>query len=113
MFLGKSLLAAYIVTGISLFCFAIFLFRFCPDDGVAGVGIVVIYSLACLLAGFLSGKQFKKKKLLWGILAGLIYFCCIFIVGALENGVDFRLQETAIRTLLLCIGCGAIGGMLA
>lgn len=113
LLLGKCLLASYIVTGILLLLLAMFLFHLYPDDGVAAVGIVVIYCFGCLLGGFLAGKQFRKRKWLWGLVVGLIYFGCISAVSFFENQTGGGLRLTAIRTLVLCAGCSCIGGMLA
>lgn len=111
--LGKSLLAAYIVTGILLLLLAMFLFHFYPDDRIASTGIVVIYSVACLLGGFISGKQFKKRKWLWGMITGKMYFLCITLVAFFQNSTMNESQSHGLKPLFLCTVSALIGALLA
>lgn len=110
--LGKSLLAAYIVTGILLLLLAMFLFHFYPDDRIARVGIVVIYSLACLLGGYVSGKQFRKRKWLWGIVTGIMYFLCIMLVAVFQDPFRNGFQVHGLKPLLLCVLSALVGALL-
>lgn len=113
LFLGKSLLAAYIVTGILLFLLAMFLFHFYPNDFVCEIGILIIYSFACLLGGFLAGKQFRKKKWCYGLLVGFLYFLCVMVIGLFVDNGGAHLNVSAFRTLFMCLFAATIGGMLS
>jgi putative membrane protein (TIGR04086 family) len=50
---------------------------------------------------------------LWGLLNGLVYYLLVCIVSALTGGMTesgFTIQMT---TVLMCLGGGMLGGMLA
>lgn len=110
---ASSLLAAYIVTGISLFALAMFLFHLCPKDAVAMIGIVAIYGFSCLLGGFLAGKKGRKHKWLYGLLTGTLYYLCIVLIGIAEYGLGVKVSLSGIRTLFVCMASGMVGGMLS
>ncbi len=109
----KALLASYIVTGILLFILTFLLYKFEWDEQMVTAGIIVIYVVSSFVGGFILGKIRKSKKFLWGLIIGLLYFALLFLIsfGVYRsfdgNGTNF------ITTLLLCVGGGMLGGMLA
>lgn len=109
----KSLFLAYALTGICLLFLAFLVFQF--DLGVVPVsaGIVAVYVISCLSGGFMAGKLIRKDKYFWGILVGLCYFLLlVFVSFAVERRWDMSLQHL-VTTLCMCLGGGALGGMLA
>ena len=89
----RSLLLAYGVTGLFLLILAFLLFQFEFGGGTAAVGIIIIYVVSCLVGGFMAGKIIRKDRYIWGIVTGLSYY--------------------ALTTFFMCLGGGAIGGMLS
>lgn len=109
----KSLLVAYAVTGALLLFLAFLLFQFDLGIGPVTAGITAVYVVSCLAGGFLAGKIMRKEKYIWGILVGLCYF---FILAAVSFGVqrqwDMSLRHL-VATFFMCLGGGALGGMLS
>lgn len=109
----KSLLLAYFLTGAFLLFLAFLLFRFDLGEGPAAAGITAVYVLSCLAGGFAAGRMVRRNKYLWGLLVGLCYFLLLTAVSfGVGKSWDFSAQHL-ITTFLLCLGGGALGGMLS
>ena len=109
----RSLFLAYDLTGMCLLILAFLVFQF--DLGIVPVsaGIVAVYVISCLAGGFMVGKRMWKNKYFWGILVGLAYFILLAAVSfAVEKRWDMSFQHL-VTTFCMCLGGGALGGMLA
>ena len=108
----KSLLAAYIVTGLLLLLLAVLLYKLQLAESQVNVGITAIYILSSFLSGFLEGKMMKTRKFLWGAVSGLLYFVILALVSlAAGQGFDGS-SSHFVTTLLLCVASGTLGGMV-
>ena len=109
----KSLLAAYIVTGLLLLLLALLLYKLQLSESVVNIGIIAIYVAACFLGGFLEGKKKKTRKFLWGGAFGLLYFAVLAIIS-LAVGQGFSGSSSHfVTTLILCMAGGTLGGMVS
>ena len=109
----KSLLAAYIVTGLLLLLLALLLYKLQLSESVVNIGIIAIYVAACFLGGFLEGKMMKTRKFLWGGAFGLLYFAVLAVIS-LAVGQGFSGSSSHfVTTLLLCMAGGTLGGMVS
>ena len=113
MWVLKSLLASYIITGILLLILAFLVYKFELDEQVVVGGIVSIYIISTFMGGFIIGKLTEVKKFLWGMIIGTIYVLLLF---AISYGLyrEFNTNGlNTISTIILCVGGGTFGGMLA
>ena len=109
----KSLLLAYALTGAFLLLLALLVFQLDLGTAPVAAGIVAVYVISCLAGGYMAGKIMRKEKYFWGILVGLSYFLLLAAVSFLVQGRwDMSLQH-AFTTFCMCLGGGALGGMLA
>ncbi|MCD8155106.1 MAG: TIGR04086 family membrane protein [Clostridiales bacterium] len=109
----KSLFLSYGLTGILLLVLAFLLFRFDLGEGPFAAGILVIYVASCLGGGFLAGKTLRRKKYLWGMTVGICYYILLLTVSfAVSRGWDMSLLH-GVTMFFLCLGGGALGGMLS
>ena len=109
----KSLLAAYIVTGLLLLLLALLLYKLQLSESVVTIGIIAIYVAACFLGGFLEGKMMKTRKFLWGGAFGLLYFAVLAVIS-LAVGQGFSGSSSHfVTTLILCMAGGTLGGMVS
>lgn len=109
----KSLLFSYALTGAFLLLLAFLLFQFDLGEKPVEAGILGVYVLSCLLGGFMAGKILRKDRYLWGFLLGLAYYFLLLAVSfAVRGKWDMSLTH-AITTCLMCLGGGALGGMLS
>ena len=113
MWMLKSLLASYIVTGLLLLGLTFLVYKFELDEQVVVAGIVAIYVVSTFMGGYIIGKLTGTKKYMWGMLIGVVYFLLLFLIS---YGVyrEFNTNGiSSITTAILCIGGGILGGMLS
>ena len=113
MWVLKSLLASYIVTGILLLVLTFLVYKFELDEQVVVGVIVAIYVASTFLGGFIIGKLTERKKYLWGMAIGSIYVLLLFLIS---YGVYREFNTNGlnmITTVVLCVGGGTLGGMLS
>ena len=113
MWMLKSLLASYIVTGLLLLGLTFLVYKFELDEQVVVAGIVAIYVVSTFMGGYIIGKLTAIKRFVWGMVVGAIYFALLFLIS---YGVyrEFNTNGiSAITTAILCVGGGTLGGMLS
>ena len=113
LFLLKSLLFSYILTGSLLLLLALLLYKADLSQKVVSICIIVIYVLATFFAGFITGKKLKSRKFLWGAVMGAAYFLVLVVISLAVNRQPGVLSNSFLTTLVLCSGGGMLGGMLS
>ncbi len=109
----KSLLCAYIISGILLLLLAFLLYKLNLDEGKVAAGIIMIYVVSTFAGGFIVGKLAGVRKFLWGLTCGILYFGLLLLVSL---AVYRSLQgngANVLTTFLLCAGGGMLGGMVS
>ena len=103
----------YLLSGVLLFIISAITYYGDLSGKIVEIGILVIYLLICLVGGFITGKIKKNKRFLWGMAAGTGYFLVLLIVSLAMNG--FAITDTVglLTVLVICVGSGAIGGMIS
>jgi putative membrane protein (TIGR04086 family) len=108
-----TLLVMYVITGAALLMLAVLLYKFQLSEQVVSIGIMVIYVIAGLLGGLIMGKRMGRRRFLWGILMGAVYFLVLLAGSILLNkGVTSDVIHMG-TTLVMCMASGMIGGMLS
>ena len=113
MWVLKSLLASYIITGILLLVVTFLVYKFELDEQMVVGAIVAIYVISTFLGGFIIGKLTEVKKYLWGMIVGGIYVLLLFLIS---YGVYREVSTNGLNvltTVALCVGGGTLGGMLS
>lgn len=113
MWMLKSLLASYIVTGLLLLGLTFLVYKFELDEQLVVGGIVAIYVISTFIGGFIIGKLTQVRKFVWGMAIGLIYFVLLVLIS---YGVYREFNTNGLNlvtTILLCVGGGMLGGMLS
>lgn len=109
----KGLTAAFLTTVILLLLFAFLLLKLQLDAEKTEIGIMVIYVVSCFLGGWYCGRKAERRKFLWGLLAGALYFLLLLAVSGIGETAPQPDLTRSISTLALCSGGGMLGGMLA
>ena len=81
-----DLMFMYIVTGLGLILMAFLMEKFQLNGTFVEVGVTVIYVVSGIAGGLIVGKKMKRKKFLWGLLLGSLYFLILFAVSAALAG---------------------------
>lgn len=113
LFLLKTLLFSYILTGVFLALLAFLLYKVGLTESVVSIAIIVIYVAATFFAGFVAGKKLKSRKFLWGLLMGSAYFLVLIGVSLALGEPTGQLGDSAVTTLVLCAAGGMLGGMIS
>lgn len=109
----KSLLAGYMITGIFLLILALLLYKLDLGEEKVTMGIIAIYVISTFAGGFIMGKLVRERRFFWGLTLGVIYFALLLLVSI---GVNHSLQSNGtgiLTTFLLCAGGGMLGGMVS
>lgn len=109
----RSLIISYMITGLLLLFTALLLYKLEPQQSMVSVGILVIYVLSSFLGGLLAGKGIRSRKFLWGLATGALYFLMLLAASWMFGGGIRAQAAQIITTMLLCLGGGMLGGMLA
>ena len=113
VFIIKCMLGAYILTAGLLLLLAFILYRFGLSEKVVSVCIIAIYIVVTFLAGLLAGKREGKRKFLWGLLMGVLYFGILTAVSLVVNKGLEDVAGNMLTVFFLCAGSGMMGGMVS
>lgn len=109
----KSLIIAYIVTGVLLLLAALLMQKIGLKDNQVRLFVILIYGISNIVSGFIFGKMRKNRRLLNGIIIGVAYFAMLVLISAIINkGFENELGKNII-SLVICILGGAIGGIMS
>lgn len=109
----RVLLVTYLVTGLLLTLLSFIMLKANVQNGVLLGGIIVTYIVSTLLGGFLLGKGAEKKRFLWGLGMGLVYFIVLMIISILTNSIVGMELSKGMMVMAICMVSGMIGGMLS
>ena len=109
----KSLAFSYVITGILLFLLAFLLYELRFSDSMIHVGMVVVYLFSAFAGGFYLGKKTGKRRYLWGILSGFLYFLILLLLSFAMNGLTLVHGGSTAMVLVLCALGGMLGGMVS
>lgn len=110
----KTLIAGYIITVLALLVLAFCLYKFRVSGNVISIWIYVTYGLSALCGGLILGKGMQHSRLVWGVLYGIIYFLILCVVSIiLSRGISSIDMSQMVKGAIVCILCGAIGGIVS
>lgn len=113
VFVIKCMLGAYVLTAGLLLLLAFMLYRFGLSEKVVSVCIIAIYILVTFFAGLLAGKREGKRKYLWGLAMGALYFGVLVVVSLVVNKGLEDIAGNMMTVFFLCVGSGMLGGMIS
>lgn len=109
----KALLCAYAVTGVMLLILTFLLYKMGLSEENVNAGIILTYVVATFSGGFVIGKLEKRRKFLWGLLAGASYYVLLILISfGVYHSLDGEMINL-LTTFLLCAGGGMLGGMVS
>lgn len=111
--LAGAQVMAWLITAAALLLLAFIMWRFQPDTGTLQLGIYGIYVIACLFAGRHSGKRGERRKYLWGMFSGTLYFGMLAAVSVLSERAVQPDVLHCMLAFLFCAAGGMFGGMTA
>jgi len=113
VFIIKCMLGAYVLTAGLLLLLAFLLYRFGLSEKVVSICIIAIYVMVTFFAGMLGGKKEGKRKFLWGLVMGILYFGILVAVSLVVNKGVEDVAGNMMTVFFLCAGSGMLGGMVS
>ncbi len=111
----RSLLMAYLLSGILLLVLSFALYRLKLGEQQINAAVYGVYVIACLFGGFLAGKASLSRRFFWGMLTGILYFAVLFAVSWLMNRNTMIIPDLtkSATVLACCVAGGTAGGMFS
>lgn len=111
--IAKILLAEYIITALVMVILSFALMKWQASENSLQLAIIAIYVLANFVGGFIIGKTLQKRKFLWGMLVGVLYFVILSLISFIINRSFYQNIPYALTVLGICAGSGMLGGMVS
>ena len=109
----KGLIVSYLITGAGLLLLALLLLKCQLDEGKVSAGILAVYILSGLLGGIYLGKTAERKRYLWGMVLGSMYWVILMVITSFSGAGTGTGVRGAFLTLLICSGSSTLGAMVA
>ena len=72
---------------------------------------LICTAVSAAAAGYDWAACMKKKGILWGMAAGVVYTVLLYLITALASD-SFAVELSALMTLAVAMAAGAVGGIL-
>ena len=111
IFIIKTVIITYIISLILLFLISI------PATyrALSGIGISIaantVTALATLFAGFMAGRHFSGRGIVFGAICGILYTLPLCIAGSIASGTPL-LGSDSLIALGIGLICGGVGGVV-
>ncbi len=110
LFMLKTVLIAYCISIALLFAVSVVATVQAFSDKAITISANIVTALGVLLCGFMSGRHFSSKGLIFGALCGIIYSGLLCLIGNLA-AQNLQFGASAITSLIIGVICGAVGGI--
>lgn len=108
-----AMAVSVVVTVVLLLLLTVLVYNTNVSGTVTGILMVAIYVLGPFSGAFVLGKMVKKKRYLWGLFLGILYYCVFVLVSVLTaKGAPAEIREY-IQVLLAVLPGGILGGMFS
>ncbi len=111
IFMLKTVLFSYLVSVVLLFLVSILATFQAFSDQLIAIIANSVTALGVFLCGFMSGRHFASRGLIFGAISGIIYALLLLIIGNIASGT-MSFGAEALTALAIGILCGAVGGIV-
>lgn len=109
--LAKSLIIAFVVTGLGVLGLAFCMYQFGLSGNVLELSVLFIYFLATAIAGFCVGRSMPTKQLWFALLVATIYVMILVVVSWIARGSAGMIFAKALRAWIVCLCAATLGAM--
>lgn len=106
----KAVVVAYCVSVALLFVFSVVATFNAFSDRTISVAANIVTAIGVLLCGFMSGRHFSSKGLIFGAICGVFYSGLLCIIGNLA-AQNLHFGASAVTALIIGVICGSVGGI--
>lgn len=109
----RTVAFAWLVSAAAVFLLSWCLYVMKWEAAGSEMAVRLVYFFSCLAGGFLAGREFRERRLLWGILCGLLYALILLTVSQLTGGLgSSSILEIAV-IFAICAAGGAAGSFFS
>ena len=105
----RSVALSWLVSAVSVLLLSWCLYVMKWEAAGSETAVRLVYFLSCLAGGFLAGREFRERRLLWGILCGILYALILLTVSQLTGGLGSSSALELAVIFAVCAGGGAAG----
>lgn len=109
----KTLLCTYITTLLMLLIMTLLFYKLQISNGKIMIGVYITYVLSNFIGGFIFGKIAGRKKYLFGMMVGAVYFLILLLISIIIMKEPNIFTKDSLYALLACVGGGMLGGMIS
>ena len=110
-FIIKTVIISYILSLILLFLISIpATYRAFSNLGIS-IAANAVTALATLFAGFMAGRHFSGRGIVFGAICGTLYTLPLCAAGCIASSTPFFAQDSLIA-LGIGLICGGVGGIV-
>ena len=106
----KAVVIAYCVSVALLFGISLIATFQAFSDKSISIAANIVTALGVLLCGFMSGRHFSSKGLVFGAICGIFYSGLLCLIGNLA-AQNIHFGSSAVTALIIGVVCGAVGGI--
>ena len=102
----------YFVTALLLVILSVLVWKMQLQKNLVSAGVIATYIISCLVGGLAIGKKVEKRRFLWGMLAGILYFA-VLIGGTFlfEHTVESE-TNYLVTVFVMCMFSGMAGAII-
>lgn len=109
----KSVLLAYVLTGLLILAGGWISYKMDLSDKILNLMVIFIYICVNMFSGIYMGRKLQNKRYIWGMLAGLSYAAILIIISIVVPGGTSGIDLDGICAILLCMAGGSLGGIVS
>ncbi len=110
-FIVKTVIISYIISLVLLFLISIPATYQAFSPLAISIAANAVTAITTLFAGFLAGRHFSSKGIVFGTICGILYTLPLCIAGSITSGTPLWGQDTLVA-LGLGLVCGGVGGVV-
>lgn len=107
----KGSAISVVATLILLIVFALLLTYTNINESTMPTVVIVITGLSILIGSQIATRNIKKNGIINGVLVGIIYIACIYIISSIVTK-NFSLNNYAIIMIATSVLVGGLGGII-
>lgn len=110
LFILKSVFISYVFSVVLLFLLSLLATFQAFSDTVIQISVNIVTALGVFWCGFLAGRHFSGKGLVFGAISGIVYALILCVIGIIVSAEPHP-GTSALTALAIGIICGAVGGI--
>ena len=109
----KTLILMSLATTVMILLMSLLIYKAQIGDKGIGIGVIITYFVTTFIGGFVFGKVNEKRKYLYGLLIGAVYFTILIICSMIFLEGSGIFGNRLIISLASCMIGGMAGEMIS